>query len=995
MRRSYPGAVDSPGGGPTRLARPFVGRDAERAELLGLLDLAVSGRGGLALVTGAAGIGKTRLAEELAIVARERGVRVTRVRGPLDDTIVAAAREANTPVPLLLVVDDLELVAPPALDPITLLTPDLGALPVLILGLQRDGSAWSRRLGVRPEVARHARHVGLRGLDHGAVAALVAAELGEEPSAAFVIWLDALTGGNPLFVIEIVVELRRSGRADRAAELPAVPTAVREAIHSTTAELTPDARALMEAAAVLGVEFPLRVLAAMEPDRDVTSLFAEASALGVVESSARGRARFRDGLTRDVLEDEIHPLRRGTLHGRAAAVLRDDASAEIEPSVEQLAHHLLEGALVGLDATDAISCGCDALDAALARSDWDAARRLATRMLVLLGDADPVRVDVLLALGRVEQRAGEPNAARAAFAEVAELARRRGDHVTVADAALGYAGLWGEAGTGDPEVIERLEQSLRDVPAREPMRAHLLGRLAQELHYAPDRRAESEPLSRVAVDLARDIGDPAALLAALHARHAVLAGPDELDERLGIADEMVDLARAVSDDQLLLQALYWRFGDRLEHCDLPAAEADLAKYARLVEQTDQPLHRSRLLLRRSALAQLEGRFADAERLLDEARAAGRAAGNTTTELMSAAQRWTTRYLQGRAADVEDEIDDAMGGADAFPILRCVLALLHAETGRSDRAAVVIEHHVADGFAGLPRDGYWLLSMALLAEAAVRVGDPAGARALYDALLPYRDHAIVVGRGAVACWGSVERTLGILASLGDDVERAREHLERAAAVNLRLRAWPWLASTRDALSTLSAAPVGGPEAAHLGASLRHDGQSWTVVWRGVTAHVPHRQGLLYVTQLLGRPGVEVHASTLVAGATAGAAPLFAGDAGPALDRRAIAEYRTRLRSLREQLELSERAGDTATVVELSDEFDWLSAELRASLDIAGRPRRAASGEERARKAVTNAIRRAVAEVGHSHAALGVHLQNSIRTGTTCSYQPEPPAPRWEL
>jgi len=53
---------------------PLVGRDAERAALLGHLEAAASGRGGVVLLEGEAGIGKTRLAQELIAGARWRNI---------------------------------------------------------------------------------------------------------------------------------------------------------------------------------------------------------------------------------------------------------------------------------------------------------------------------------------------------------------------------------------------------------------------------------------------------------------------------------------------------------------------------------------------------------------------------------------------------------------------------------------------------------------------------------------------------------------------------------------------------------------------------------------------------------------------------------------------------------------------------------------------------------------------------------------------------------
>jgi tetratricopeptide (TPR) repeat protein len=52
---------------------PMVGRDAERAELIALLDRAVAGRGGMVLLGGEPGIGKTRLTEAILDEGRARG----------------------------------------------------------------------------------------------------------------------------------------------------------------------------------------------------------------------------------------------------------------------------------------------------------------------------------------------------------------------------------------------------------------------------------------------------------------------------------------------------------------------------------------------------------------------------------------------------------------------------------------------------------------------------------------------------------------------------------------------------------------------------------------------------------------------------------------------------------------------------------------------------------------------------------------------------------
>jgi class 3 adenylate cyclase/tetratricopeptide (TPR) repeat protein len=66
---------EAPTAGPIVVERtPFVGREGERAELRRLLDQTVRGRGALVMIGGEPGVGKTRLAEELLLEARQRGV---------------------------------------------------------------------------------------------------------------------------------------------------------------------------------------------------------------------------------------------------------------------------------------------------------------------------------------------------------------------------------------------------------------------------------------------------------------------------------------------------------------------------------------------------------------------------------------------------------------------------------------------------------------------------------------------------------------------------------------------------------------------------------------------------------------------------------------------------------------------------------------------------------------------------------------------------------
>lgn len=109
-------------------------------------------------------------------------------------------------------------------------------------------------------------------------------------------------------------------------------------------------------------------------------------------------------------------------------------------------------------------------------------------------------------------------------------------------------------------------------------------------------------------------------------------------------------------------------------------------------------------------------------------------------------------------------------------------------------------------------------------------------------------------------------------------------------------------------------------------------------------------------------------------------------GELLDARARAEYRRRIVELEDDLADAEACADIARADRARAERDFIAAELRAALGLAGKPRKAGDPAERARKAVTGRIRLTIGRIGSDHPELARHLDNAVRTGTFCSYRP---------
>ena len=123
------------------------------------------------------------------------------------------------------------------------------------------------------------------------------------------------------------------------------------------------------------------------------------------------------------------------------------------------------------------------------------------------------------------------------------------------------------------------------------------------------------------------------------------------------------------------------------------------------------------------------------------------------------------------------------------------------------------------------------------------------------------------------------------------------------------------------------------------------------------------------------------------------PAEPGEAAPVLDARANREVRERLRELQQEIDDADAAHDLARAERAREELDGIVEVMAGALGLGGRSRALGSAAERARSAVTWRIRSAIKKIVKVHPRLGRHLENSIRTGTFCVYQPET-AVRWE-
>ena len=590
-----------------RATEVFVGRARELAELERALEATRAGRGLTVLLAGEAGIGKTRLASELARRARAEGFEVLlgrsidlvgtelpyqpfvealrslgelqQVEGPpagsqlgvFEQTLALLAERAAA-APVLLVLEDLHWADTSTLDLLVFLAHNLQGRQVLLLGTHRTDEPTSgermRRFadGVRRSGAATLLRLG--PIAHDDLAALLEARADAPLPAAVTDSIAARSEGNPFFAEELLTV------ADRTGELPG---GLRDLLLESVDQLDPATRSLLRLAAAAGrdVAYPLLCAAAALPERDVReSLRRAVDHRVLVVESATGSFRFRHALLAEAIYATALPGEREEMHARLAEQLARSAAA----SPAELAPHW---AAAGRS-SEALSASVDAARQAQAVFGLAEAHGHLERALALWpavpDAADLAGVDLAGLCAWTARLAGHVGAATRAV----ELGRHAIDVLDAHDphrAALLHVGL-GEylLEIGSEEgLLAEFEHAVELVPEMPPSpeRAYALASLAGGLMVSW-RYAESLPIGEQALALARSTGAREAEVRALTVLGSDLAYLGRGEDGLAHFREALQLAEEIGD-LMGLQRAYENLTDALTMLGRPRESARTAQ----------------------------------------------------------------------------------------------------------------------------------------------------------------------------------------------------------------------------------------------------------------------------------------------------------------------------------------------------------------------------------------------------------------------------------
>ena len=331
-----------------------VGRDAELARMESLLVSALTGRGRLVLCTGEAGIGKTRLAEELAASAVRHGAVVAWARSTdpassppygiwrlvideladrsadsgrwselrrmlerptssdglesassqrfaLFTLLRTALRRAANDTGLVVILDDLHWADEASAALLADVARQLRGTRILIFATARTASGAE---GPLPNLTADTgvEQISLGGLPRSAVLELLGAN-GLSTAASHLHWVVEHTGGNPFLVRELPQVLAETGSMTAS-----VPERVVDATTYRVRQLSDPAKGLLRAAAIAGNGFSIGVVAKMLGQSVLALLDSLDECRGagfLVSGDRRGDYRFSHALIQSAVAAQL------------------------------------------------------------------------------------------------------------------------------------------------------------------------------------------------------------------------------------------------------------------------------------------------------------------------------------------------------------------------------------------------------------------------------------------------------------------------------------------------------------------------------------------------------------------------------------------------------------------------------------------------------------------------------------------------------------------
>ena len=576
------------------------------------------------------------------------------------------------------------------------------------------------------------------------------------------------TAGNPLL-------LQAVNPADGSVD-------IQSAVHRRLAGLDRTVHETLQVAAILGLEFELRVAAATtsRDELDLLDDLEQAIAARLIDDIGVDRFRFSHALIRSSLRDDLSSARRARMHRRIADAI-DQVFGEDPQHLPALAFHVAEAAEVD---RSLVPVAIERLEMAASESmsqlSFEEAADSLDRAIGLLDGPDAMeRARLTLERGIAENRAGASTTAAATFEQALALARTADDPLLRIESALRFEDATWRPGLSGQRALVHLDEatevldeaiaadrSIGDVTA---LRTRLaVGRLRALALTGQARAAEAE--FQVANTLARQLGSPTLEALAIDVYLGQVRIFQSVHGSQPLVDRLAELQPAIEDGDVALHAVHVR----LLHAAMLGQHETVRDMADLMARLQEKSRSSFWMLIRAHQEAMEAFYRgdlDAAELQAE-RCLELADGSGTYGL----RMFMIRREQDRLASIAPLVRRVLATGDITGVWTPGLAWLLAETGDADEAADLLRDIKSASFQ-VPGDAMWSTVMVFLIETVVALGDEESAAVLRDRFAVLAGTNVVMASGLFA-FGRADRYLGMLSFVLGELDAAEEYLGAA-------------------------------------------------------------------------------------------------------------------------------------------------------------------------------------------------------------------------